>query len=232
MNQQNKNCITCNKIFYKKRFHSKKYWETAKYCSRSCVQLFPETTKKLKIRMFGNKYSFEKHWKHSKKVREKMKITNKGKNKHIKNGYKHSIETRKKLSIANIGKKQSIKVIANRVFKNTGKKRTKETIKKMSLSQIGKPRPYQSGEKSSNWKGGITPLNHRIRTCLQYTEWRRQIFRRDYWTCVMCNKKSGIKIEADHFPKQFHKINKEYNKKVFEQAEQCKELWDIKNGRT
>ena len=48
----------------------------------------------------------------------------------------------------------------------------------------------------------------------------------------MCNKKSGIKIEADHFPKQFHKIMKEYNIKVFEQAEQCKELWDIKNGRT
>lgn len=44
-----KHCITCNKLFIKKPSHSKKYWETMKYCSRSCKRLTPETKKRLSI---------------------------------------------------------------------------------------------------------------------------------------------------------------------------------------
>lgn len=35
--KKNKNCLTCGLIFYKKVNMSKKYWVTAKYCSRSCI---------------------------------------------------------------------------------------------------------------------------------------------------------------------------------------------------
>lgn len=31
-----KECIICNKIFYKKKNESKKYWETKRYCSDKC----------------------------------------------------------------------------------------------------------------------------------------------------------------------------------------------------
>ena len=35
----NKNCIKCGELFEKKRNHSKKYWESARYCSNSCAKL-------------------------------------------------------------------------------------------------------------------------------------------------------------------------------------------------
>jgi hypothetical protein len=35
----NKNCIKCGELFEKKRNHSKKYWESARYCSKICAKL-------------------------------------------------------------------------------------------------------------------------------------------------------------------------------------------------
>ena len=69
---------------------------------------------------------------------------------------------------------------------------------------------YQSkvrrGEKSSNWKGGITPINRSIRTSLEYKLWRTAVFERDNYTCIWCGARSGngkaIVLNADHI-KQF-----------------------------
>jgi len=58
------------------------------------------------------------------------------------------------------------------------------------------------GENSHFWKGGITPINRKIRTSLEYKIWRRAVFERDNFTCIWCKVKSGngkaIILNADH----------------------------------
>ena len=58
------------------------------------------------------------------------------------------------------------------------------------------------GEKGTNWKGGITPINRKIRNCREMNEWRTAVLKRDNYTCQKCgakNKKNNyIRIEAHH----------------------------------
>lgn len=77
-----------------------------------------------------------------------------------------------------------------------------ENIRKAHLlSKKGK------GENHYNWKGGITSENHRIRTSVQYRDFRIKVLRRDIWTCVKCGYRSkGSQcqdIRVDHI-KPFH----------------------------
>lgn len=126
-------------------------------------------------------------------------------------------EQRKRLSLAKIGTKTSDKtkkklsqIALEKGFGKwmTGKKHTIETRKKMSNSKLG--------EKAQNWKGGITPINHKIRESLEYRLWRESVFARDNYTCVIC-KIRGTKLNADHI-KQFA---------LFPELR-----FDINNGRT
>lgn len=81
-----------------------------------------------------------------------------------------------------------------------GKKRSEEDKIKMSLNRIG----ITAKEKHPLWKGGVSPVNHKIRNSFEYKEWRKNVFRRDNWTCVFCGYRSVGKInkrsdiEADH----------------------------------
>lgn len=59
---------------------------------------------------------------------------------------------------------------------------------------------YKSrGEIHHLWKGEncITLKNKRIRTSTLYKEWRKSVFERDDYTCVLCLMK-GIYLQADH----------------------------------
>ncbi len=53
------------------------------------------------------------------------------------------------------------------------------------------------GEKNGMWKGGITPLNKKIRNSTKYKIWRKAVFERDNYTCILCFKMGGY-LEADH----------------------------------
>lgn len=54
------------------------------------------------------------------------------------------------------------------------------------------------GKNNPNWKGGISPEYHIIRTSNEYKEWRLAVYKRDNFTCVWCgNNKSG-QLTADH----------------------------------
>lgn len=60
------------------------------------------------------------------------------------------------------------------------------------------PNPYTArGEKSATWKGGITPINKKIRNSLQMQKWRKAVFERDNYTCKMCGQ-VGKYLNADH----------------------------------
>jgi len=53
------------------------------------------------------------------------------------------------------------------------------------------------GKRSIHWKGGITPLNFKIRNSFQYKEWRTKVFKRDNWTCVNCGERNKT-LQVDH----------------------------------
>lgn len=120
-------------------------------------------------------------------------------------GFLNSVETREKMSRVMKGKvpwNYGIKVDRTK-YPNMGRfgartKEEKEKISKSKQASVLTPR----GEKCSRWKGGITPLNMKIRKSLEYKEWRKKVFERDNYTCQICGIQSGenkkVYLHADH----------------------------------
>ena len=91
-----------------------------------------------------------------------------------------------------------------------------QVFKKGTISWNKGLKGYQSGENNSNWKGGITPINFKVRHSEEYMKWRRDVLVRDHFTCQKCGHRF-INIVAHHI-----KYFSEY-----------KELWfDVTNGIT
>lgn len=103
-----------------------------------------------------------------------------------------SESTKEKISKANKGTKPSQQTIL--------------AIKKALTGKVSKfrgiPKPENCGANNHQWKGGITPINAKIRTSLEYKIWRRGVFERDKWTCVWCGDRQEVGhkvvIHADH----------------------------------
>ncbi len=87
-----------------------------------------------------------------------------------------------------------------------------------------------TGENGPNWRGGITPLNKKVRNSDKFINWRKDIFQRDGFVCCDCNKEKCY-FHAHHI-KPLSKILKEYNITTLEQAYNCSELWNLDNGKT
>lgn len=90
---------------------------------------------------------------------------------------------------------------------NKGKTLSKETIKKMIETRKknnkpawnkGIPNFKNRGKNNHEWKGGITPINEKIRKSLEYKLWREAVFARDNYQCVFGGKEHGRKLNADH----------------------------------
>jgi len=155
-------------------------------------------------------------------------------------GKKHSEETKRKISESEKGKILSEET--KRKMSEAKREISKETRKKISKIHKGKPKSEEHkrkiseaiklliGDKSSNWKGGISTLNNIIRNSDKYKEWRFQIFGRDNFTCQCCNIR-GTYLEVHHI-KSRKEIIKEYNITKIEDALNCEILWDLNNGIT
>jgi len=87
-----------------------------------------------------------------------------------------------------------------------GKTRSVETNKKISQSMMGhkiseatksRIREKLLGENNPNWKGGLysRPLNGCKGST--YRNWRKDVFKRDDFTCQMCEQVGG-KLHAHH----------------------------------
>lgn len=113
-------------------------------------------------------------------------------------GLKHSLETRQKIGLKSIGRKHNLGrkrpdlALRNKLLK-TGSKHSEETKRKIAMGGIGK----HLGADNPMWKGGITPINKKIRTSKEYKLWRTAVFERDNYTCVWCGMR-GAELNADH----------------------------------
>jgi hypothetical protein len=142
-------------------------------------------------------------------TRDKMSLAKQGEN-HFNWGKHLSPETCEKIRIANSGPN----------CYHYGQSPSDETRRKMSEAL--------KGDKCYNWKGGITALNHAIRTCLQNREWILSVFKRDNFTCQKCGA-TKVYLHAHHI-RLFADILRENNITTLEEAIACIALWDINNG--
>jgi len=127
--------------------------------------------------------------------------------------------------IIKLSKKYDIKLYNLPRYSPTGEHL--EKIKK-NLIVYTKNNP-KFGEENGNWKGGKTKLVDTIRKHDKYKVWRLEIFERDGFKCVLCQSREDI--QADHI-KPFSIILLENGICSLENAIECKELWNVCNGRT
>lgn len=138
-------------------------------------------------------------WNKGKKLNEIKGYVNPFKNKHHLEETKRKIGEKSKGNKNNLGKHWKIKNLGNRkgLKNHLGHKHSEETKKK-----IREARKKQVGDKSPTWKGGITPINIKIRNSKEFILWRKSVFERDNYTCIWCGIKSGngkaIILHADH----------------------------------
>jgi len=121
---------------------------------------------------------------------------------------------------------------------------TKEKIRKtkigIKLSQAHKDaignahRGVKKTRKRKSESERKSTLYEQIRKCEKYKQWRMEIYKRDWFTCVDCGNDTNVKefkLNADHI-KPFALIIMENNITTVELAEKCDELWNLENGRT
>lgn len=133
---------------------------------------------------------------------------------HENPGRNKSEETKRKIGDAQRGKPKS------EVFKEKCRQRMKGTAffkgRKHSPAFSQLMSKVHSGSNHHNWKGGITPIIHLIRSSGEYINWRNAVRRRDDFTCQICHKRGGD-LHVDHI-------------KPFADFPELR--FDIANGRT
>jgi len=78
------------------------------------------------------------------------------------------------------------------------RKKISDTLKRKGIVPPRPPREKLCrGKKHRWWKGGVSPINERLRKSPEYKLWRKAVFERDNYTCIWCGCKDK-KIHADH----------------------------------
>lgn len=113
-----------------------------------------------------------------------------------------------------------------------GKKHSKETIEKLKKCKKGfKPiTAGLCGELNPNWKGGRTHWRMKLLKSEEYINWKKSVLKKDNLSCTECNVKY-IRLDVHHIIPLSILLDK-YNINSYEQAVECKELWNMNNGQT
>lgn len=122
-------------------------------------------------------------------------------------GKRHSEETKNKIALTSKGRTHKMS--------EEGKRKLSEFRKGMTAWNKGKKYLAISGENHWNWQGGKTEESLAARTSLEYKLWRKEVYERDKYTCVLCGY-TGNQLIADHI-------------KSFSRYPELR--FDIKNGR-
>lgn len=68
----------------------------------------------------------------------------------------------------------------------------------ISRYRTGRPRPDMRAENNWNWKGGTYgTIRHTQMSRAEYKAWRLAVFKRDGFTCVLCQR-VGVRLQAHH----------------------------------
>lgn len=70
------------------------------------------------------------------------------------------------------------------------------SLRNGSIVTCGDRKTHWSGEKSSNWRGGVTEENTLIRNSQVYDNWREIVLKKDNYQCLVCG--SGHNLESHH----------------------------------
>lgn len=186
-----KKCVQCSKEMIRKPRYSKKQFENRSFCSDICRQFNSRRRKNIECSVCKKIFECENN------LYERKKVC--------------SIECKK------IYLSEKYSGDGNPFY---GKKHSKNAIAKIIQKTFGVPKIKNSGENSNFWKGGVSQKNRTERANImrtnEYRIWRKAVFERDNYTCVMCSVKGG-EIQADHIKPFSLFINQRF---------------DVSNGRT
>jgi hypothetical protein len=144
-----------------------------------------------------------------------------GRRKSWNKGLKSTEEHKRKISLALKGKMPKNIILINENKKGSGNpmwgkpssNKQKEEARNTCFKRWNNPveaikirrkmSDSQRGRKGSNWQGGISSKNEKIRHGVEFRLWREAVFARDNWTCQKYNIKGG-KLHPHHI-KNFSK---------------------------
>jgi len=132
--------------------------------------------------------------KHSEETREKLSLSRKGNTNCV--GRKYSKETIEKMRLARLGKPSPIKGVKKTIEHRMEMSRVRKG-KKMSLETRLKMSESRKGKNNPSYKGGVTPLNQRIRRSMEMRLWKKAVLERDNFTCQKTGQVGG-KLVAHH----------------------------------
>ena len=207
-------CLICHKQF-------STYKRKRKLCSRRCTGIYQSRPIikacafcGLRIKRSLGNYGKHKHHFCDRKCQHEWEKVNKIKFPQLRNK-DWCIEQYKTLSLIKIAKKlQCGETTVYKYFKIHGIKLDRSR--------------WISGSKHYFWKNGITKLTRAIRTSQKYLIWRRSVFANNPRFCAICGETKNL--EADHI-KKFKFILIDNKIKSLQDALNCEELWDVRNGR-
>ena len=139
------------------------------------------------LKGFQKGHKINKGKKYSKKRKSKISATLRGRI--------FTKKWKKKLSLSHKGKKQS--EITKKKISKTVLGKAKPWLKGKKPWNYQKKSPQTSGKKNGNWKGGITPKNHKTRTSLEMKLWKKACLERDNFTDQKTEIRGG-ELEVHH----------------------------------
>lgn len=146
-------------------------------------------------------------YKKSEQHKKNLSMANKGKKLSLE--HKIKIGQKSKISMLRLWKNSEYK--ARMVKISTGRKLSDEIKKKVGDAARGRKyseeyKKFKSdlmkgrftGKEHWNWQGGITPINKVRISTFKWKQIRRQVYKRDNWTCQRCHKKGFPVLQCHH----------------------------------
>lgn len=198
-----KNCIVCGKTFNCPYGTGIGVWNKRKFCSLNClsklndkkvVVLCLNCSKEISIspsRLGRTKFCSKKCTSEYKKTHSSQICKQCGNE--FWSSYKTDFCSKGCRKISKMVETHC--VVCNNAFLTIPSKKRKTCSKECNKLYLREIRPR--GENHPMWRGGFYPESKAARNIAIYKDWRKAVFERDNYTCVMCGKR-GVYIQAHH----------------------------------